>query len=121
MRVAVAFRGEELDFDVPEDRLIGVWRGPAGVPASAAKGLVHQALEQPLEFPPLRQAVVPGDRVAIALDPEVPGVVPLLESVCEVLEGSGVEAGSIRVLATGPTPVDWAEGRARGVGWSIHD
>jgi nickel-dependent lactate racemase len=121
MRVAVSFRDEQLDFEVPEDRLVGVWRGPEGVSAGEAKRLAHEAIENPLEFPPLRQAVVPGDQVVIALDPQVPESVAVLEAVCEVLEGSGVAARSIQVLASGPTPTDWPAGRACGIGWEVHD
>ena len=37
-----------------------------------SEGLVRDALEHPRGFPPLRQAVVPGDRVVLAYDPEIP-------------------------------------------------
>jgi hypothetical protein len=43
------------------------------------------ALEQPLDYPPLRSAVVPGDHVALAVDPNVPQVAEVLASAIEVI------------------------------------
>ena len=91
MRVAVAFQDEQLAFEVPDDRLIGVWHGPGPIPRAEVKGLVLEALEHPLGFPPLRQAVVPGDRVVIPIDPQVPEATAILEALRESLEGAGVD------------------------------
>src|SRR5437764_674174 len=109
MRVAVEFQDERLDFDVAEDQLVGAWHGPAGVPADDVERLVRDALENPREFPPLRQAVVPGDRVVIPWDADVPEARRVLRAVCDVLTGAGVEPGSIRVVAAGTPPAGWAD------------
>src|SRR5215212_8220078 len=81
MRVAVSFQDEELVLDVPEDGLVGEWHGPAGVGPEEAARLVREALEDPRQYPPLRQAVVPGDQVVIALDPEVPSAETVVAAV----------------------------------------
>ncbi len=121
MRVDVGFADERIDFEVAEDRLLGAWRGPAGVPTAEVEGRVLEALEHPIEFPPLRQAVVPGDRVVIPFDPEVPEDEHVLAAVCETLRGSGVEVGSILVLATGPGRSGWQEALPAGVASAVHD
>ena len=72
MRVAVDFQNERLDLEVPEERLVADWHGPAGMETEDVRRLVSDALELARQYPPLRQAVVPGDRVVVALDPEVP-------------------------------------------------
>jgi nickel-dependent lactate racemase len=100
MQVGVTFQDERLDLEVPEDRLVGEWHGPAGVAPGDVERLVLDALEQPRLYPPLRQAVVPGDRVVIALDPQVPQASAILRGVCGTLQGAGVEASAITVLAT---------------------
>src|SRR4051794_36977438 len=56
MRVAVVFGDEELALDVAEDALVGEWHGPAGVGPAEVERLVLEALENPRQYPPLRQA-----------------------------------------------------------------
>src|SRR5690349_17513081 len=89
MIVEVDFSGERLSLDLPEDRLIRVWRGPAAMPPDAFAASVREALEHPLDYPALRQAVVPGDRVAIALSASIPALGTILETVTDVLAASG--------------------------------
>src|SRR5690242_7292387 len=86
MHVSVQFGEEQLEFDAPDERVVGVWHGPGAVPAPDVKGLVAAALEQPRNFPPLRQSIVPGDRVASPLDAGLPAAGAVLEAVCEALE-----------------------------------
>ena len=100
MRVAVDFQDERLDLELPEERLVADWHGPAGAAGADVHRLVVEALENPRQYPPLRQAVVPGDRVVIALDIEVPEIRGVLAAVCETLQQAGVEAGAITVLAS---------------------
>jgi hypothetical protein len=127
MRVAVDFRDERLDLDVSAERLVADWHGPAGVATAGVYSAVCAALEHPRQFPPLRQAVVPGDRVVIALDVEVPGVSAILEAVCDTLERAGVDAGSITVLVPPEAPAAAAVGLELdrvlpgGVNLAVHD
>ena len=101
MRVAVGFRDGTLELDVPEDRLVAEWSGPPGVAEAEedARGLALRALEDPRQFPPLRRAVVPGDRVAVAFEPEVPCAREVLGAVVRVLRESGVEPDAIALVA----------------------
>ncbi|SIN80513.1 protein of unknown function [Singulisphaera sp. GP187] len=105
MQVGVTFQDERLELDVPEDRLVGEWHGPAGVGLQDVERLVIDALEQPRQYPPLRQAVVPGDHVVIALDALEPHASAVLRGVCETLRNAGVDPASMTVLSTlGPAP-----------------
>jgi hypothetical protein len=63
---------------------------------------VRDALERPLGFPPLRQAVVPGDRVAIPFDPDVPARPARPARALRDAAGGGGRPETIRVIATGP-------------------
>ncbi len=67
MRVSVEFQQRELELEIPDENLVGVWQPPAGATHLAGVEIVRAVLEAPREFPPLRQTVVPGDRVTIAL------------------------------------------------------
>src|SRR5271157_3641303 len=68
MRVSVAFQDEQLELDLPGERLVGSCSGPNGVAGEDAAAAVRDVLQRPVDFPPFRQMFVPGDRVAIALD-----------------------------------------------------
>ena len=56
---------ETITVEIPEDALVG--RAPAPVhPLDDPAAALAHALRQPLDYPPLRQAVAPGDQVATA-------------------------------------------------------
>jgi lactate racemase len=122
MRVAVHFQDESLDLDISEERLVAAWQGPAGVAASEVDGLIRDALEHPRGFPPLRAAVVPGDRVVLAYDPEIPEGRAVLEAICRILRDSGVQEGDITVLVP-PGQVGEMQGRdlPGGAVLAVHD
>ncbi len=54
------------------------------------------ALQQPDDFPPIAAAIVPGDRVAIAADPNVPGIVEVIRGTMKALQQTG--AGEIDIV-----------------------
>src|SRR5262245_24611519 len=85
MRVTVEFQSEQVAFDVPDDRLVGAWNGPASIAAEDVVRGLRRALEEPDGYPPLRQAVVPGDNVVLPIDPATPGLSAILPVVAEVL------------------------------------
>lgn len=62
---------------------------------------LRQALDHPLEFPPLAQVAYPGDRVTVALEPAVPQVAAAVAAVVETLLTNGVSAGDITLLQAG--------------------
>ena len=123
MRVVVDFDQERLELEVPEERLVADWHGPAGVAPEDVLRLVHEALESPRQYPPLRQAVVPGDHVVVALDPEVPEAGGVLAAVCGTLVHAGVDGASITVLTPeGPDPRATLQGAfPEGMLWVGHD
>jgi nickel-dependent lactate racemase len=58
------------------------------------------ALNDPIEFPPLAAGIVPGDRVAIAVDESVPRIGEIVRGAIKALEQAGVEPEAISVVAT---------------------
>jgi hypothetical protein len=99
MRAVVDFQDESLEFEVPSEQVVSSWRGPAGIDPAEVVRAVGDALENPRGFPPLRQIVVPGDRVTVALDPTVPESGLILEVLRAILEEAGVEPGGLTVLS----------------------
>ncbi len=100
MRVVVDFQDGSLDFELPAERLVAAWSGPPGIEPSSLQSVVSSAIENPFEFPPARQMVVPGDRVVIAFDPTIAPAAPVLEAVISGVETAGVERSDVTVLTT---------------------
>ncbi len=59
---------------------------------------VFEALAEPLDFPPLAAGIVPGDRVAIAVDRAVPCLAEVLRGALNSLQQAGVEPADISVV-----------------------
>lgn len=98
MRVEVDFQDESLELELPDEQCVAAWRGPAGPAQPASPETVRAALEAPRDFPPLRQTVVPGDRVTIALDPAIQEPGFILGAIAEILRESGVDGENLTVL-----------------------
>jgi len=99
MHVSVNYQDERLDFELPEERVVASWVAPAGLNGSGQLDVIRDALEQPWDFPPIRQMIVPGDRVVIAFDPTIADPKPVLDVLGQTLRESGVELESVTVLA----------------------
>jgi hypothetical protein len=114
-----------LEFDA--DRFRVFQAGPPALADAAAE--IRSALQQPTDFPPMPALCVPGDRVVLALDPELPAVAPILSEVIPVLTGAGVEPADITILQparpSAPSPIDPRSELPRHfrshVGWKAHD
>ncbi|MEM9586572.1 MAG: hypothetical protein AAGA03_04770 [Planctomycetota bacterium] len=52
-----------------------------------ARDSARRSLTQPLGFPSIDQALVPGDRVALAIDPSLPDLVPVVSGLIDAFQG----------------------------------
>ena len=59
---------------------------------------IVKALAEPIDFPPLVAGIVPGDRVAIAVDEAVPQIGPIVRGAVQVLENAGIERQDISIV-----------------------
>lgn len=109
------------------ERLLGVFRAPAACEDPLAA--VREALQKPVEFPRLSQAVLTDDVVVIVLDWDTPEASLLIAALWEELSRSRIAAENLLILQ----PATWgehpkldpradlpAEVREK-VRWSIHD
>jgi nickel-dependent lactate racemase len=95
----------ELDFEGQLRR----WDGcPLPVPADLTAQL-RNALANPLDFPSIEQAIVPGDRVAILVDPLLPQMVELVSACISYLLEHGVQAEQLVVVLASHEPEDAME------------
>lgn len=63
-------------------------------PATAAQRAAD-CLQVPLDFPPIRDAIVPGDKVTLAVDPNVPELAEVIRGVATAVQAA--DAGSVTV------------------------
>ncbi len=107
-----------LQVDVPSEALIADCTQIKGEVIGDVAAAVSAALAAPLDFPPLAAAVVPGDRVVIALDPDVPQRAEIVAGIVNSLLETEIEPGNIIVLQAeeGPGEVPLrAQLQARGL------
>jgi nickel-dependent lactate racemase len=101
MHLAVNYEDQRLDFELPEEHVVASWAGPAGLEPARGVEALRGALERPSDYPPLRQIVVPGDRLVIAFDQTIAPAQGVLEAVTQTLNEAGVGPSDITVLVAG--------------------
>jgi hypothetical protein len=108
MHIAMSRGRERLTLEVDDARCIGAFPSPPALadPADA----VRHALDAPLEYPALRRALTPDDRVAVVLDESLPDLARLLAPVLEHVASAGVSlAGVVLVCAAGDGKHAWID------------
>ena len=119
MPLRVDYQGGQLEFDADANRLIAAWEGPPDASAEGVVDRIRLALEAPLDFPPLRRVVVPGDRVVIPFDRSLPEAATILGEIAAILRE--VEVESITVVIDGREPIAGDLPLPEGITLEIHD
>jgi len=92
--------GSTLRLDWPENVQVAEFGTPAQPPLADLTGVVAAALAEPLDYPPLRRAITPADRVVLALEEGVPQAADVVAAVICCLIQSGVDPAGVTVLRT---------------------
>ena len=91
-----------LQIDLPADSLLGDFSSPRGIPLDDPAAAVAAAVSDPIEFPRLQDATIPGDLVVLAVDRGVPQMPAVVAGVVHALLEGGTEPADIAiVLAVG--------------------
>ncbi len=90
--------GCKLEIDDPHERLLEILSEQANRPVTDPQAAVRAALNEPCEYPPLRETVFPGDRIVIAVEERVPQAASLVVGVVAELISAGVEAERVAIL-----------------------
>jgi nickel-dependent lactate racemase len=96
MRITIDCGRERLDYEVAEPNLIPI--RPAPPPLADPAAAVRAALEEPFGFPPLRRALIPGDRVTVVVDESLPQLARLLAPLLEHILKAGVAVEAVTLL-----------------------
>lgn len=91
---------QSLDLTWPATTEVGDFAAPRGEPLADVALAVAKSLVQPIDFPPLASAVVPGDRVVIAMKRAMPSGPAIIAGMVASLLTSGVEPTDITVVTT---------------------
>jgi nickel-dependent lactate racemase len=89
-----------LRLELASEAVVAHCAAPRGQPLVQVAQAVDRALAEPLEFPALVQAALPGDKVVLALADAVPQAATIVARTVEVLLAAGVAASDITLLRT---------------------
>lgn len=89
-------RAQSLELTIQADRVIWQHYPPAAL--DDLPMAVQNALAAPIDFPALSQAVIPDDRVVIAVETSTPGLETVIAGIWNVLSERGVEPENLTIL-----------------------
>jgi nickel-dependent lactate racemase len=87
-----------LTLELPDEALVAHCESARPDAVEPLGEMVDRALARPLEFPPLSQAAVPGDKVVLALDRGVPQAATIVARTIAALLSAGVTPQSITLV-----------------------
>jgi nickel-dependent lactate racemase len=125
MEIGIHYGRAHVNLKVAGNGLVEVRRQPPAPALDDPLRTLSDALERPLGFPALRQALTPDDHVALVVDDRMPSLPGLLGPVLEHLAGAGVAGQSVTVVcppgAASRPWVDGLPGGFRDVPVEVHD
>ncbi len=95
-----------LEVEVAADRLVANCTVPHASPLDDPAAAVAMALADPLGYPPLAQALVPGDRVALVVEESLPTPSAIVAGAVSALIAAKVAPENIVVVHQGRLPGD---------------
>ena len=98
MKVDIDLGQERLDVQVSDEQVVSVRREPPAPPIADVVAAIGTALETPVRFPPLRQALTPDDQVTVVLDELLPVRPELLLPVFEHLARAQIGPAAVTLL-----------------------
>lgn len=121
--------GDGLSFplELPSSRIVRCHKGPP--PATNFAKSVRGQLDGPLDFPPLEFAVVPDDKIIVALDRDTPGAATIVAELWTTFKKRSIRPDDVTILQ----PASWKSGKLpdpraelpktvrESVHWKIHD
>lgn len=91
----------QLDLELPDDITVFDYSNPRGTELSDTPDAVIRALENPIDFPPLNQATVSGDKVVVTIDQSVPLATKIVEGLMQALLRGETRPEDITLLTDG--------------------
>jgi nickel-dependent lactate racemase len=116
-----------FEAEIDSDRLVAAPVAPR--PNRQFKTELLSALRRPIDFPSVEQAVIPGDRVTLALDRHTPGAESLVAGIWQVLASREPDPAQFTIVQPAtrmssdlPDPrAELPEGVRSQAQWVLHD
>lgn len=96
--------GQEFSCEVESNRVSVLRPGPKTLSETTAREAIRNSLSSPVRLPTLDQALVPGDRVVIALERHTPAAASIIAEVWPWLARRSIDPGQVIILQ--PADVD---------------
>jgi nickel-dependent lactate racemase len=103
MRAGIAWGRQTLELDIDERNLLAGARAEIAPNLSDLAQAMRDALEQPLDYPALRRALIPDDRVAVFVDEGIPQLAQILVPLLEHIRQANVQAEAITLICAPPS------------------
>jgi nickel-dependent lactate racemase len=87
-----------IEYEPSKSAAVVRWDGPRDEALGDVRSATAAALAQPLGFPPLGRAIVPGDKVVLALEAAVPCAAEIVAATIDALIGGGIAVSDITIL-----------------------
>lgn len=91
---------ECVDLELSDEAMVAICGEPPGESLDDPAAATFAALAEPLSFPPLARATVPGDHIVLAVDHGVPEEDVLVAAIASYLVDHGAAADHLTVLKT---------------------
>lgn len=104
MRVTIEYGSQAAEVTVPDDRAVALSRRRTSDDTADAAAALTLALEHPADFPPLRQALTPEDRIALVIDGRLPQLNRLVAAVLDYLGLCRIDPAAVTVVESGDRP-----------------
>jgi len=98
--------GQAVELDLAPPALLATCAAPEAPVLADPAAAVAEAMQAPLDYPPLALALVPGDTVAIALEEGLPQAPAIVAGVVGTLVAGGIEPEHIRIVQTAAPQAD---------------
>ncbi len=89
----------QLELDLAPEMLVTNCESPAKTNLEKVQS-AERAVAEPLNFPPIKQAIVPGDHIVLALSPAVPQATDVVAAIIPILLEGGVTGEDVTVIQT---------------------
>ena len=103
MRVDIAWGHQHAELEVLDKNLVPFHRAAIAAPLVDPVRVMRDALQNPLDYPPLWRALTPDDHIAVAVDEGMPRFAELLVVLLEHVSQAGVQPDAVTLLCMPPS------------------
>src|SRR5712691_8801344 len=98
MLIPIDYGSRRAQLEIADSALIPSRAAESITALADPAAALRAAIEQPLDFPPLRSALTPEDHVAVVVDERLPGLTSLLVPLLQHILSAGLPAEAVTLL-----------------------